>query len=59
MGNKNKTIQKKNKKKQNKRFLIDGFPRNFENLEKWNQLMSEIVDFQSILFLDCSEELMC
>jgi hypothetical protein len=25
----------------NKEFLIDGFPRNKENLETWNELMGE------------------
>ncbi|EGR33013.1 hypothetical protein IMG5_063840 [Ichthyophthirius multifiliis] len=41
-----------------KQFLIDGFPRNFENLEKWNLKMGNITEFQCVLFLDCNEETM-
>ena len=40
------------------RFLIDGFPRNVENLSKWEQLMNEKVDTPFILHLECSQEVM-
>ena len=41
-----------------KKFLIDGFPRNEENKEGWNSIMSEHADMKFVLFLDCSEEAM-
>jgi len=37
-------------------FLIDGFPRNWDNVEGWDELMSDAADVQCVLFLDCSEE---
>jgi len=41
-----------------KKFLIDGFPRNFDNLVAWYNVMNDscIVDF--VLNLDCTEEVM-
>ncbi|XP_016988408.1 UMP-CMP kinase [Drosophila rhopaloa] len=40
----------------NSRFLIDGFPRNQDNLDGWNRQMSEKVDMQFVLFFDCGED---
>ncbi len=40
------------------RFLIDGFPRNLENLNTWEKIMGEKVDVPFILHLVCSEEVM-
>jgi UMP-CMP kinase len=40
------------------RFLIDGFPRNIENLSTWEKIMNEKVDIPFILHLECSEETM-
>ena len=40
------------------RFLIDGFPRNIENLNTWEKLMNEKVEVPFILHLVCSEEVM-
>lgn len=40
----------------NNKFLIDGFPRNQDNLDGWTRQMSEKVDFQFVLFFNCSEE---
>ncbi|KAH8036124.1 hypothetical protein HPB51_017935 [Rhipicephalus microplus] len=37
-------------------FLIDGFPRNKDNLDGWNREMSDRVNLQFILFLECPEE---
>ncbi|XP_001359167.2 UMP-CMP kinase [Drosophila pseudoobscura] len=37
-------------------FLIDGFPRNQDNLDGWNRQMSDKVDVQFVLFFDCDEE---
>lgn len=40
----------------NKKFLIDGFPRNQDNLEGWNQCMAEKVNLQFVLFLECPRD---
>lgn len=40
------------------RFLIDGFPRNVENLSKWEQQMNAKIDLPFILHLECSQEVM-
>jgi len=37
-------------------FLIDGFPRNEDNLMGWNKQMGDKVNLQRVLFLHCSEE---
>ena len=42
-----------------KLFLIDGFPRNKDNLDGWNQVMGDKVDFKCVLHFDVSEEEMC
>ena len=39
-----------------KKFLVDGFPRNENNLEGWTRMMSEKVDMRAVLFFDCPEE---
>lgn len=38
------------------KFLIDGFPRNKDNLEGWNREMSNKVDLLFVLFFDCSQD---
>merc|ERR1712025_1262706 len=37
-------------------FLIDGFPRNEDNLEGWNQAMEGKVNLQCVLWFHCSQE---
>lgn len=37
------------------RFLVDGFPRNADNLNGWEQTMSSICEVESMIFLDCGE----
>ena len=37
------------------RYLIDGFPRNWDNLQGWDRIMSDVVDVESILFIECDE----
>jgi len=39
-------------------FLIDGFPRNKENIEEWNKIVGDSVEIKRILFYDCSFETM-
>ncbi|XP_055637486.1 UMP-CMP kinase [Toxorhynchites rutilus septentrionalis] len=40
----------------NDKFLIDGFPRNEDNLQGWNSKMSEKVQLLFVLFFECSED---
>ncbi|KAG8336772.1 UMP-CMP kinase-like [Homalodisca vitripennis] len=39
------------------KFLIDGFPRNENNLEGWNKVMAEKVELLFVLFFDCSQDI--
>lgn len=39
----------------NKGYLIDGFPRNQDNLDGWTEEMSDKTKVQFVLFLQCSE----
>lgn len=38
-------------------FLIDGFPRNKENLDGWNGVFGSECEILSVLLLDCSDEI--
>ncbi|KAK1117037.1 hypothetical protein K0M31_017085 [Melipona bicolor] len=40
-----------------KRFLIDGFPRNQDNVDGWNEAMSEKCIVKGVLFCECSKEM--
>ena len=46
------------KKGINKRFLIDGFPRNKNNLNGWNRTMTKHSTLTQVLFFELSEETM-
>lgn len=48
----NKNIETTGKHK----FLIDGFPRNKDNLDGWTRQMSEKVKLLFVLFFNCPEE---
>ena len=37
-------------------FLIDGFPRNKDNLEGWKKVMEDKADVKFVLFFDCGNE---
>ncbi|XP_078417294.1 UMP-CMP kinase [Cetorhinus maximus] len=39
------------------KFLIDGFPRNTDNLDGWNKKMDKDADVKFVLFFDCSNEI--
>lgn len=39
-------------------FLVDGFPRNFDNLEGWTRVMGEKAEVQGVLFYECPEAVM-
>lgn len=51
-----KLIEIAMKNSQTNRFLIDGFPRNKDNLEGWKREMEDKVDLLFVLFLDCNEK---
>jgi len=38
------------------KFLIDGFPRNEDNLTGWERQMKDIVNVKFVLFFECPEE---
>lgn len=40
----------------NNKFLIDGFPRNKDNLQGWNRKMADKVQLLFVLFFECSED---
>lgn len=37
-------------------FLIDGFPRNKDNVDGWRQALDGKVNIQCVLFFDCDEQ---
>jgi UMP-CMP kinase len=37
------------------RFLIDGFPRNYDNLKTWQSSMDKYCDIETVIFIDCPE----
>ncbi len=43
-------------KSEKNNFLIDGFPRNEDNLQGWNNAMGEKVTQKFVLFFDCNQE---
>lgn len=40
-------------------FLIDGFPRNKDNLDGWIEEMGDCTNLQRVLFFDCDEDTCC
>ena len=43
-------------KSDNKKILVDGYPRNKENMDVWDKMMSDAVEVKAALFFDCSAE---
>jgi len=39
-------------------FLIDGFPRNKDNLEGWNRQMGTKTNVKGVLFFECANDVM-
>jgi UMP-CMP kinase family protein len=39
-------------------FLIDGFPRNQENIDEWKRIVGDAVEIKTILYFECSFETM-
>lgn len=44
------------KKSGKMKFLIDGFPRNKDNLDGWQREMGDKTNVKFVLFFDCSQE---
>lgn len=38
--------------------MVDGFPRNFENIDMWNKKMMKHCDVKFMLFFECSKDAM-
>lgn len=38
------------------RYLIDGFPRNYDNIQGWESMMPSVCDIEMVVFLECSEK---
>ncbi len=43
---------------ENAKFLVDGFPRNLDNLQGWGRMMGDTVDERFCLVFECPEEVM-
>ena len=43
-------------KSENKKILVDGYPRNQENMDVWDKVMKDVVDVKAALFFDCPAE---
>lgn len=52
-----KLLEMAMQKSNTNKFLIDGFPRNKDNLDGWNREMSDKVDLLFVLFFDCSSDI--
>lgn len=39
-------------------YLLDGFPRNLQNIQAWQQEIGDEVDIQHCLLFECSEKVM-
>ncbi|XP_056631040.1 UMP-CMP kinase [Diorhabda sublineata] len=46
-------LEKAMKESGKEKFLIDGFPRNQNNLDGWNNVVANKIDLQFVLFFDC------
>lgn len=39
-----------------KSYLVDGFPRSFDNVDGWNEVMGSITNLESVVWFDADEE---
>ncbi|CAF4091547.1 unnamed protein product [Adineta steineri] len=51
-----KLIENAMRKNGKKNYLIDGFPRDMENIDEWKKSMSDKVILQCVLVFDCDEK---
>lgn len=40
------------------RFIVDGFPKSYSNLDQWNKIMLYACNLGPTLLLDCEDEIM-
>jgi UMP-CMP kinase len=40
------------------RFLVDGFPRNWDNIQGWEASMKDVCDVEAVIFIDCPENVL-
>jgi UMP-CMP kinase len=38
------------------RYLIDGFPRNWDNLQGWQEEMKDVCELDMVLFIECNQQ---
>ena len=43
-------------KSDKKKILVDGYPRNQENMDVWDKVMKDVVEVKAALFFDCPAE---
>jgi len=48
-------LEKAMKESKANTFLIDGFPRNQDNLDGWNKQIGSRANIRSVLFLECDD----
>ena len=42
----------------NKKILLDGFPRNKENIDEWNKQMKDVADVVAVVYFELADEVM-
>merc|ERR1712217_276058 len=50
-------LERAMKESEKNEFLIDGFPRNEDNLTGWNEAMGDKVNLRGVLFFHCTQEI--
>ena len=45
-------------KSEKKNFLIDGFPRNKDNIDQWKKTMNNKVEIQRVIVFDCDQKVL-
>lgn len=51
-------LRKAMQKSGNSKFLVDGFPRDMDNLRCWEQKMTDVANVKFLLYLSCPQEIM-
>ena len=51
-------LRKAMEKSSNDKFLVDGFPRDVDNLKCWEEKMSDLANVRFLLYLSCPQDIM-
>jgi UMP-CMP kinase len=51
-------LRKAMEKSGNDKFLVDGFPRDMDNLKCWQENMADVADVKFLLYLACPQQIM-